>query len=74
MDPNANLQEQRRLSAEINTLIEQKDGEPSRREAERLIDLAGELADHAQALDEWISKGGFLPTAWRHKDTLANRV
>lgn len=25
---------------------------------------AGVLADHAAALDEWLSKGGFLPAAW----------
>jgi hypothetical protein len=51
MDPNANLEEQRRL-------------------AKRLVDSPYEndqvqrLAELVLALDEWISKGGFLPARW----------
>ncbi len=26
---------------------------------------AHELAEHVQALDEWLTARGFLPTAWR---------
>lgn len=50
MDPNANLAVVRRLAASI------LDGER---------DLADSLAEHVQALDEWLSRGGFLPSAWR---------
>lgn len=25
---------------------------------------ADELAEHVEALDEWLSRGGFLPSAW----------
>jgi len=28
-------------------------------------DLADDLANHAESLDWWLSKGGFLPTDWR---------
>jgi hypothetical protein len=50
MDPNANLAEQRRIALSI---LEGDDGD-----AERLAELV-------QALDEWLTKGGFLPDAWR---------
>jgi hypothetical protein len=51
MDPNANLAEQRRITARFNEGL-QEDGD-----AERLSDLV-------QALDEWMSNGGFPPEAW----------
>lgn len=55
MDPNANLEEQRRIVARLT------DGEgPDDPGAD-----AYRLAELAQALDEWISGGGFLPDAWR---------
>lgn len=50
MDPNANLEEQRRI---VSTIIRDGSGD-----AERLADLV-------EALDEWLSKGGFLPEAWK---------
>ena len=59
MDPNSNLQEQRRLGREI---LEQTDkGLPVNEEAiVRFVELA-------QAMDEWLSKGGFLPGKWERK-------
>lgn len=51
MDPNANLAEQRRIVARIFA-GEEQDGDAQR------------LADLANALDEWIAGGGFLPTDW----------
>ena len=29
-------------------------------------EAAGKLADYFEALDQWISMGGFLPAAWTH--------
>ena len=55
MDPTANLQEQRRLTAIINESIY----------ASEISDAAVELAELAEALDQWISGGGFLPAQWR---------
>lgn len=52
MDPDANLREQRELAQAI---INEEAGAI---EAERLAELV-------LALDEWIDKGGFLPTRWR---------
>ena len=54
MDPNANLKEQQRLSAEL--LEGNEDGiDPIK---------AYRLAELVEALDGWIRRGGFLPTDW----------
>lgn len=60
MDPNANIQEQREIAAEIVTIIDSTDAD------QRLVeisDLASRLADLVIALDEWRSKGGYDPYA-----------
>jgi len=49
MDPDACLEEIRDVVAKIN------DGVPG---------LATALAELVDALDEWLSKGGFLPKGW----------
>lgn len=54
MDPNATLEEMRTLA---EALIEADDPDPG--DVERLAHLV-------QALDQWITKGGFLPAAWQH--------
>jgi hypothetical protein len=55
MDPNANLEAQRRIVARIidldATAIDPVD--------------AVALADLVQALDEWLTRGGFLPAEWQ---------
>ena len=58
MDPNANLTEQRRLIAKLSDPLS-----PLYDEQDRQADL-GRIVDLAQTLDQWISKGGFLPDAW----------
>jgi len=52
MDPNANLEELRRL---VRRQLYDNDLTPA--EVTRLAELV-------EALDEWIAKGGFLPSAW----------
>lgn len=59
MDPNANLAEQLRLAAQI---IEADTDDRLRAE------LADRLAELVQALNEWISRRGALPDAWRHSN------
>lgn len=51
MDPTANLAMQRSLAK----LIIADDANYAH---------AAELAEHVEALDEWISNGGFLPSQW----------
>ena len=57
MDPNANLDEQRRLIHCVNTSAHNL----SRQELER---VAGRLAELSLYLDEWMLRGGFLPRDW----------
>jgi hypothetical protein len=59
MDPNANLTEQRRIAARIMKMIDNDQaGSPE------VAEDGARLAELVQALDEWISKGGFLLLAW----------
>ena len=65
MDPNANLERCRRLA---NRLIAQEENQ--RRSGDNHDTAGYELAELFQALDEWISRGGFLPRAWKnHEET-----
>lgn len=58
MDPDAALQLVRDGIVELRAAAE---GDSNDAE----IEAAHELADAVQALDEWLSKGGFLPADWR---------
>ncbi len=55
MDPDANLKEQRDLLRKFRKRNRLTAGEAAR------------LAELVDSLDEWISRGGFLPEAWRQK-------
>lgn len=59
MDPNANLFRQITLATRIRHAADngQKVSEAD----------AEELAELVTALDNWIRRGGFLPTAWERK-------
>lgn len=57
MDPNETLVSIRALTAKIIELSDKDD--------EDLAIEGLELAEAAQALDEWLTKGGFLPSAWK---------
>lgn len=52
MDPNATLEHIRYL---VPTLLDEEDPDPQ--------DVI-ELAEHVEALDNWMSKGGLVPDAW----------
>lgn len=54
MDPNANLLEQREI---VSRML---DSRGKKGDGERLAELV-------EALDEWISNGGFLPSRWQQK-------
>lgn len=57
MDPDTNL-------AMVRSLIKQVNEAADRNDYRTLGDLAGDLAEYVEALDGWISQGGFLPKAW----------
>lgn len=54
MDPNANLREMREKVITINTST--KGGQ--------IVEAAAELAELVEAMDEWLTKGGFAPIEW----------
>lgn len=58
MDPNEALERLRRAVAELKT-------EAQWRHEAALGDVVTEMVEKFEALDEWLSKGGFLPTAWK---------
>jgi len=60
MDPNANIERQRRIVAEIHACEDR--GHKTQWCACRAA--IGELADLVQALDGWLCSGGFLPRTW----------
>lgn len=61
MDPTANLKNQLELASRVVYLSENKGSD------EDIALMGYELAEYVIALDEWISKGGFLPKQWgRH--------
>jgi hypothetical protein len=60
VDPEETLEELRNMSAEI-----MKNADSVHPPTHNwLAGAAVELAEKFQAMDEWISKGGFLPKAW----------
>lgn len=67
MDPNANLEEQRRIVAR---LLSPEPGvrdlcDPAFTPPPPKADDVLRLAELVQALDEWIKGGGFLPKDWQ---------
>ena len=57
MDPNALLAEIEDLSRRVRY--------PVSTDPEDRIALGVELAEKFEDLNEWLSRGGFLPTTWR---------
>ncbi len=61
MDPNANLSQQLTLARKL------AEGCPHESHEDMYgwyQDKADRLADLVLSLDEWLRKGGFIPTAW----------
>lgn len=65
MDPEANLEEQRSLSESILEALDVDEDEGEEVDMDAVRDDANRLAELVQALDQWISRGGFLPKDWR---------
>lgn len=58
MDPNDTL---RMIRAYVKRIQDWEAGKPG---DEDIPALASALAEYAEAMDEWLSKGGFPPSAW----------
>lgn len=61
MDPNETLNQIRALVARIEAVRED--------EYLDLVELGRDLAESANALDEWLSKGGYVPDDWATPET-----
>ncbi len=66
MDPNANLSETRRIVRTINEIQDAcpDDGDYTDRQLQQLARHANRLAELSEALDGWLSSGGFFPSRW----------
>lgn len=60
MDPDANLARQLKIVEEV----QHHQDHPTDAGEGVLASLAMELAEHVEALNEWITRGGYLPAAW----------
>lgn len=69
MDPDANLIEQREIVRAVLAIYDAcaDDGSLSPSQAASLETYAGRLAELVQALDEWLTGGGFLPSRWERR-------
>lgn len=65
MDPDANLKEQREQAAILLSLPADDLGNYTQEEQSRAYFASLRLAELVQALDQWITRGGFLPQAWK---------
>jgi hypothetical protein len=62
MDPDTNLIQQRVVR---DMLVKALDKPMSASNTDRIIELTDELMQLTDALDKWISGGGFLPASWQ---------
>jgi hypothetical protein len=62
VDPNSTLTVIREAIAQYIALI---DSRVMYVETDQALDVLETIPEHFQALDEWLSRGGFLPDAWQ---------
>ena len=67
VDPDANLDEQLSLAESILERIDSanEDGTISPDDMGEIVEDAQRLAELVQELQSWVSRGGFLPAAWK---------
>lgn len=65
MDPEANLKEQRTLAEDIIDILDDETNDEQ--DYDVLAEVAAQamrLAELVQAMDQWMSRGGFMPSDW----------
>lgn len=62
MDPNKVLAELRTMTAAV---LETADEVPGARHTDMTVATLVEISEKFEALDEWLTGGGFKPGAWR---------
>lgn len=66
MDPNANLSDQLGCARKILAVAYGPTTHYSAEETVEMLNEAVTLAELVEALDTWLSSGGFLPERWQH--------
>jgi hypothetical protein len=64
MDPDTTLEAARTAAALVATLNDTADTQEVPPDADALIATLAMALGHYQALDDWLTSGGFLPAAW----------
>lgn len=65
MDPNEALKRARKATARIRELQDKDPEALTKEEAEEHEQEHENLVESFEALDGWLSNGGFLPTGWK---------
>lgn len=65
MDPNSALDDMREAIKAFTKASERAADDHNLGSAYAALAIGEDLTESAEALDEWITQGGFLPTAWR---------
>jgi DNA-binding transcriptional MerR regulator len=71
MDPTACLHEIRELVKKLRALQAEESTAWRRGIPEEIADVADQLADYQEALDDWLSRGGFMPNQWNARPAAA---
>jgi hypothetical protein len=79
MDPDETLARIRELVATYNEAVDERDAENETVKdyegyEDTLLGVVEVLPGLVEALDEWLSKGGFMPEAWRAPAARDGRV
>lgn len=65
MDPDEALRRIRENIARVNALWDKADEKGLSVSTGEITFILLDLSEHAEALDMWLSRGGFPPKAWR---------
>ncbi len=65
MDPDANLEEQRKICEEIDDILNGENELSEDQKNAEVTDEANRLVDLVQGLDSWLKRKGALPREWR---------
>jgi hypothetical protein len=68
VDPNEALEILRKLAKRVISIADEPDYSDNKSQ-DHVLSEAMEMAEAFKSLDEWISKGGFLPKDWEKSES-----
>ncbi len=57
-----------RLRDAVRTVNREQDGTDEPFTQEQAVNVLRNMSDHFEALDAWLTRGGFLPSAWERPE------